>query len=366
LTDEYYIRECLQLARRGEGYVSPNPLVGAVIVRDGKIIGKGYHKRFGDAHAEVNAIRDARGDVGGATLYINLEPCCHYGKTPPCTDLIISSGIKRVVVGSIDRNPLVAGKGIKKLVEAGLDVTSGVMEEDCSRLNEFFFKWVTTGLPFVTLKIAQTLDGKIATATGDSKWVSSEESRKIVHTLRSKYDAVLVGSNTIKVDDPELTVRLLRGRNPHRILLDGDLSIPLKAKVLSDEFCSRTIVVANRKNQQKQWRKIQKLQTQGVKVIFVPADASRKLNLRAVLRKLGEMSITSMLVEGGGKVYTSFLRSKLVDKVLIFIAPKIIGEGISSLGDLSITKMKQAITFSTFQFERAGSDLLFEGYFSKK
>jgi diaminohydroxyphosphoribosylaminopyrimidine deaminase/5-amino-6-(5-phosphoribosylamino)uracil reductase len=360
------MKRCLDHARRGAGYVSPNPLVGAIIVRDGKIIGKGYHNCFGEAHAEVNAVNDAGGDVRGGTLYVNLEPCCYYGKTPPCTELIISSGIRRVVVGSLDRNPLVAGKGIRKLVEAGLDVSVGVLKEECDRFNEFFFKWVTTGLPFVALKIAQTLDGKIATVSGDSKWISSEESRRLVHALRSQYDAVLVGSNTVRTDDPELTVRLAKGRNPYRVLIDGHLTIPLTAKVLSDTFRDRTIVVTNRTNQKKKQRRVQELKERGIQVIQMPANPSGKLDIRAALRRLARLGITSVLVEGGGQVFTSFLRSRLVDKMLVFIAPKVIGEGIPSLGDLSIGCMKRAITFTAARFERVGSDILFEGYLPTK
>jgi diaminohydroxyphosphoribosylaminopyrimidine deaminase/5-amino-6-(5-phosphoribosylamino)uracil reductase len=366
LQDEFYIRKCIRLARRGEGFVSPNPLVGAVLVRDDKIVGRGYHKRFGGAHAEVNAVRDAGGECAGATLYVNLEPCCYFGKTPPCTDLILSKGIKRVVIGAIDPNPLVAGKGIRMLVEAGLDVVVGVLENECVDLNEFFFKLVSTGLPFVSLKIAQSLDGKIATETGDSKWITSEKSRVMVHKLRSQYDAVLVGAGTVKADNPDLTVRLVKGRNPYRVVLDNNLTLPLNSSVLTDDSIHQTIVFADRKVEQVKPRKIRELKSRGVSLVLLNGSRGGLLSLRGVLKKLGSMGIGSVLVEGGSRVFSSFLKERLADKLLVFTAPKIIGDGIPWLNGFGVKSVKDALAFSRFRFENIENDVLFEGYLRKK
>ena len=229
--DEFYMKEALRLARRGLGKTSPNPMVGAVIVRDGNIIGKGHHRRYGGPHAEVEAIRDAQGDINGATMYVTLEPCCHYKKkTPPCLDLLLQYDLKKVVIGTLDPNPVVDGKSVEALRQRGIETISGVLGEECEKLNEVFFKWIRKGMPFVTLKLAQTIDGRIATDTGDARWISSEKSRKLAHKLRGTHDVVLIGVGTVMADNPQLTVRNVKGRNPQRIIVDSNLKIPLDSQ----------------------------------------------------------------------------------------------------------------------------------------
>jgi diaminohydroxyphosphoribosylaminopyrimidine deaminase/5-amino-6-(5-phosphoribosylamino)uracil reductase len=262
LTDESYIKLTLELARKGRGNVSPNPMVGAVLVKDDKIIGAGYHEYFGGNHAEVNAISNSRTQLDGATLYVNLEPCSHFGKTPPCVDTIIQNKISRVVIGTLDMNPVVSGNGIRRLKEAGIDVRVGVLENECVSLNKFFFKHITQQLPYVTLKAAQTLDGKIADPKGDSKWITSLNARRYVHSLRSQYDAVLVGASTIRKDDPSLTVRFIEGRNPKRIVLDSGLRLSLNYSIFNNNMDSNLIVVASRKSASKV-RKIEKMKEKG-------------------------------------------------------------------------------------------------------
>lgn len=352
--DENFIAECVRLARRGEGYVSPNPLVGCVIVKDGRVVGRGYHKKFGEAHAEINALREAGRKARGATLYVNLEPCSHHGKTPPCTDAIVASGIRRVVVGMIDPNPLVKGRGVRSLVSAGMKVQVGTLADECRTLNEFFVKKVTTGLPFVTLKVAQTLDGKIALPNQRSQCVTSEESRKHVHQLRSEYDAVLIGANTAMLDDPRLTVRLVEGRNPKRILLDGNLSTPLSARLFSDAVRSRTIVVVQQDGNEGVERKKRILERRGVEIVEIKGNRAGTIDLRKVLKSLADHDILSVLLEGGQRVFTQFLEEGVVDRLLIFIAPKVYGcEGVPAFG-----KVRHAFKFSSGSVEKIGEDLL--------
>jgi diaminohydroxyphosphoribosylaminopyrimidine deaminase/5-amino-6-(5-phosphoribosylamino)uracil reductase len=359
--DEFYIARCFQLALKGKGYVSPNPMVGCVIVKDNKIIGEGYHEKYGEAHAEVNAIKNATESVEGATLYVNLEPCVHYGKTPPCVDLIIESKIKRVVISTIDPNPLVNGKGIEKLKNAGIEVTVGVLEEDAKKLNEFFFKYITQGIPFVGLKIAQTIDAKIADIEGNSKWITNEQSLHYVHQLRHEYDAVLIGSRTAKLDNPNLTVRLVEGRNPYRIVLDSTLSLPFELNIFSDNNKDKTIVFTSAESFREKKEKIEKLDSLGIKVI--PVKSSRKkLDLKEVLENLAQLEIASVLVEGGGKIFTEFLKRKLADKVYVFIAPKILGKGIQSIGDIGIKSIKEIITLKDISIQNFGDDVLITGY----
>ena len=247
MEDEIFMEKALILARRGLGKTSPNPMVGALVVKGRKILGKGYHRKYGGAHAEVNALRNAKADVRGASIYVTLEPCCHHGWTPPCVDALIGAGISRVVIGTPDPNPRVNGKGIQSLLNNGIQVKVGVLEERCRELNEAYFKYIQNGIPLVTLKFAQSLDGRIATKTGHSQWISSPESLRLGHALRSMHDGVLVGIATILVDDPGLTVRLAKGKNPRRIIIDGKLRIPLRAKVLNDEGVDKTIIVATKR-----------------------------------------------------------------------------------------------------------------------
>lgn len=359
MNDESYIQLAIEVAKKGAGKVSPNPLVGAVIVKNDKIIGVGYHEYYGGPHAEVNAIKNAKQSVEGATLYVNLEPCSHHGQTPPCVDAIIENKFKRVVIGTLDMNPVVCGNGIKKLKYAGIEVKVGALENECADLNKFFFKWVVKGAPYVSLKAAQTLDGKIADVSGYSKWVSSLPSRRYVHTLRSEYDAVLVGSNTVKCDDPSLTVRLVEGRNPKRIIIDTDLKLSLNHKIFWSNKDKNLILLTCKKSIEKK-RKIKELVEKGIDIVYVKKNRNGKLNMADALKELGKKNINSIMVEGGQKVYSSFLKDDLYDDVLLFISPKILGAGISTFEDLKINSIKKALKLKIRHFERAGDDLLIE------
>lgn len=356
--DEYYMRKALRLARKGLGRTSPNPMVGALLVRGGEIIGRGYHRRYGGNHAEINAIQDAGGEVSGATLYVTLEPCCHHQKkTPPCLDALLKGNIGRVVIGTVDPNPLVNGRSIEILNRRGIETRVGVLEEECSRLNEVYFKFMRTGLPFVTLKFAQTLDGRIASATGDSQWISSESSRRLAHRLRTLHDGVLVGVGTVLTDDPELTARLVKGKNPLRIVADSRLRIPLSARVLRDQDVAPTIIAATpRANAEK----VRSLKEMGVEVLMVDEDEKGEVDLKDLLKNLAGRGISSILVEGGAGIITSLLHQQLVDKLIIFIAPKIMGQGIEAVGDLGIRDVGHALRLSFVNTYRSGEDLVIE------
>jgi diaminohydroxyphosphoribosylaminopyrimidine deaminase/5-amino-6-(5-phosphoribosylamino)uracil reductase len=360
-TDEFYLARCIQLARKGAGYVSPNPMVGCVIVKGDKIVGEGYHEKFGESHAEVNAIKNAVENVEGATLYVNIEPCVHYGKTPPCVDLIIESGIKRVVVGMLDPNPAVNGRGVQKLRDAGIDVKTGVLENESRKLNEVFVKFVTSGIPFVALKIAQTIDGKIADIEGNSRWITSERSLKFVHQLRSEYDAVLIGSRTARLDNPNLTVRLVEGRNPFRIVLDSSLSLPFELNLFSDRFRDRTIVFTSKQAYKNKPERVEKFNSIGIEVIPI-ASRRRKLNLKNVLKNLAGRNIASVLVEGGGILFTELIREKLADKLFIFIAPKILGAGIPAIRDIKVKTINDILILKEVSVENFDEDVLITGY----
>lgn len=352
--ETYFMKLALRLARRGAGWVSPNPMVGAVLVKDGRVISMGYHRRYGGDHAEVDAIKRAKEALEGATLYVNLEPCCHWGKTPPCTDAIIRAGIKRVVVANLDPNPLVGGKGIEILRSHGIEVSVGVLEQEGRLLNRAHFKYYEEGLPLVTAKWAQSLDGRIATITGNSKWISSERSRRYAHRLRASHDAVLVGIGTILKDDPELTVRLVKGRNPLRVILDSKLSIPFEAKVLKGEV--KTLLATTVKASPE---KEAILREKGVEVIKIGQE---RVDTRGLLKALAERKVLSVLVEGGKEVLTEFLKKGLVDRVMVFISPKIIGHGIEAVGDLGVKEVEGAIELKSVRILRIGQDLLLEGW----
>jgi diaminohydroxyphosphoribosylaminopyrimidine deaminase/5-amino-6-(5-phosphoribosylamino)uracil reductase len=333
--------------------------VGAVIVKNGKIISKGCHRCFGQTHAEIEAIEKANTSLKGSTLYVNLEPCLYFEgkKTPACTDRIIKEKIKKVVVGMIDPNPKINGKGIQKLRNHGIDIEVGILEEECKKLNECYLKFITTGMPYILVKIAQTLDGKIATITGDSQWITSA-SRKFVHKLRDEYDAVLVGIGTIIADNPQLTVRLVKGRNPYRIILDSSLKIPIEANVLNDETKNKTIIVTTENSNNS---KIEKIISKGANVWKIESDNSGRIDIEKVFKKLGENNIISVLVEGGSRIFTSLLERKLFDKLIIAIAPKIIGKGLDAIGDLKIEKLNNALTFKDVKYKKIGDEILFEG-----
>ncbi len=359
MTDESYIKLAIEIAKKGMGYVSPNPLVGCVIIKNERIIGAGFHEKFGEKHAEINAIESAIESVEGSTLYVNLEPCNHQGKTPPCSDRIIESKIKRVVVGTLDMNPLVSGKGIRKLKSAGIDVKVGVLEQDCIKLNKFFFKHIFTGMPYVTLKAAQTIDGKIADVHRESKWISSSQSRKYVHELRTKYDAVLIGAGTVKRDDPNLTVRLVEGRNPFRIVIDTTLSIRSSNKLFQNNSDKKLIVVTSKNNAEKK-NKIKRLTNCGAQIVFVNEDGKNKLDLKAALKELSKLQISSILVEGGGEIFTSFIHKNLFDDIFLFISPKFLGAGLPVINDIGIKSIRNSFKVKIASVEKIGDDILVE------
>lgn len=358
MNDEYYMRKALRLARRGLGKTSPNPMVGALVVRNGEIIGQGYHHRYGGNHAEINAIQDAGGEVGGATLYVTLEPCCHHHKkTPPCLDALLRVNIGRVVIGTVDPNPLVNGRSIEILNQRGIETKVGVLEEECHKLNEVYFKYIQTGVPFVTLKFAQTLDGRIASATGNSQWISSESSRRLAHRLRSLHDGILVGVGTILSDDPRLTVRLVEGRSPLRIVADSRLRIPPGAKVLKDQDVAPSIIATTSRADAE---KLSSLREMGVEVLTVGEDEKGDVDLKDLLKGLGNRGISSILAEGGTGIITSLLHQELVNKVVIFVAPKIMGKGIEAVGDLGIRDVGHVLKLSFVRTYRMGQDLVIE------
>lgn len=362
MTDEFYMNRALKLARKGEAWVSPNPMVGAVIVKENRIIGEGYHEKFGGNHAEINAILRSSEPIEGSTFFITLEPCTHYGKTPPCVERMISLKPARVVIGTTDPNPLVSGKGIKALSEHGIDTTLGVLENACRELNERFFKFIQTRTPFVTLKFAQTLDGRIATASGHSKWISSIPSRRFAHKLRSIHDAVLVGVGTVLQDDPELTVRLTRGRNPVRIIVDSRLRIPLHARVLKHQGTAKTII-ATTKGADPEKRTL--LMDMGVDVIPIDEDFRHRIDMMRLFTELGKKEISSVLVEGGAAVITTVLREQLADRAVVIIALMIAGKGVEAVGDLGIERMDDALGFRHKKITRKGNDLVIDGKIEK-
>jgi diaminohydroxyphosphoribosylaminopyrimidine deaminase/5-amino-6-(5-phosphoribosylamino)uracil reductase len=359
--DLRYMKRALALASRGAGLTSPNPMVGAVLAHQGKILGEGFHKRAGGAHAEILALRSARGAPRSAirrsTLYVTLEPCSTYGRTPPCTDAIIASGIKRVVIGAIDPNPRHGGRGVEILRRAGIRVETGLLADEAAALNESFNKWITTGLPLVTVKAALSLDGKIATRTGDSKWITSEPSRKLAHAMRARADAVMVGSRTVIVDNPRLTARFVRAKNqPLRVIVDSRGKTPLRARVFSKALRGRTLVLTTR-FAPKKWRAA--LQRRGVEVVVVPARSGR-LDLRRALRELGRRDITNVLVEGGGKLIGALFDARLVDKLAFFYAPKIIGgaDAQTAVQGAGIRRLADARLLQNLSVRSVGEDFL--------
>lgn len=348
-SDEKFIRRCFELARQGMGFVSPNPLVGVVIVQEGRIIGEGWHERYGQAHAEVNAFLNAREDVSGATLYCNLEPCCHIKKqTPPCVPLIISKKIVRVVISNHDPNPQVAGKGVERLRQAGIQVESGLLENEGEYLNRFYFTSVKLKRPYITVKIAQSLDGRISAAAGRQSWLTGEESRKFVHELRAGYDAVLIGANTVTVDDPQLTVRLTEGRNPLRIVLDANLSSPCVAQIFKNAPGSATWVFCGESVSPE---KIAVFQKQDVTIKRLPVNAYGRIELCHILSTLHHEKITSLLIEGGQSIFSQFIGQGIFDELIILQAPIILGKGISSF------KTDWPLNFKLQSVEKIGVDV---------
>lgn len=358
--NEKYMQRALDLAIKGEGNTSPNPLVGCVIVKNDKIIGEGYHEKYGELHAERNALKNCSESAEGATMYVTLEPCAHQGKTPPCTDAIIENKIKKVVIGTIDTNPIVSGKGIKILQEAGIEVEVGVLEDKCKEINEIFFKFTTTDRPFVALKYAMTLDGKIACYTGDSQWITNEKSREYVHKLRNKYSAIMVGVNTVIVDDPMLNCRIEGGCNPVRVICDSNLRIPIDSKIVKTAKDIRTIVACTRNDSSK----VDLLLNNNVEILVT---SGKTVNLEEVLQYLAKNNIDSIFVEGGGVLQSSFIREGIVDRVYSFIAPKIVGgeRPYSPVAGKGIDKMKDAIELDSYDIINFEEDILITGKVKK-
>ncbi len=352
-----WMRKALDLAEKGRGYTSPNPVVGAVIVKDNLLLGEGWHARFGAAHAEVVALSQAGEAARGAVLYVNLEPCSFYGKTPPCVDAIIQAGIEKVYIGMIDPNPNVNGRGVDKLKAAGIGVEVGILENEARELNKGFNQYIRENRPWVTLKLAVTADGYIADITGKSQWISSPDARAFVMQERTRYDAIMVGIGTVMKDDPSLLPEKQDGYIPYRIVLDDLLNIPYRMKLCSDDFRKRTIVVTTQTNKNK---KAGELQNTGITVIPAEPDDFGWIDLSSALRKLAELGITSIYCEGGGQLAGSLMTQKLVDELQYIIAPKIIGEGIFAFSGFMRT-LDEAIQFAWQQPVPLGPDVLLRG-----
>ena len=358
--DEHYMRQALAIARYATGRTSPNPMVGAVILRDGRIVGQGWHRKAGTPHAEINALQQAGELARGATMYVTLEPCSHHGRTGPCADAVIAAGIKKVVVAMNDPNPLVAGQGIGKLREAGIEVVEGVLAAEAAKLNEVFIKWISTKLPFVVLKSAMSLDGKIAAHTGHSQWITGPESRQRVQELRDSYDAILVGIGTVLADNPSLTTRLsYKGKNPIRIIIDSMARTPLDAQVVTDGLAPTIIVVTPDAPQER----VNALREQGIEILFVELK-EKGVDLRQTFEVLARREITSILIEGGASINGSVMEEQLVDKIYWFIAPKIIGGqgALGPVGGQGVTDVNQAHLFEDMTMEPIGQDLLISAY----
>lgn len=360
------MKRALELAKLGEGYTNPNPLVGAVIVKNGKIIGEGYHQKYGENHAEVNAFENSVKSVKDADMYVTLEPCSHYGNTPPCAHRIVKEGIKRVFIGMRDPNPLVTGRGIEILEKNGIEVKSEILEKEALELNEIFIKYITQKKPFIILKTAMTLDGKIATSTGDSKWISNEKSRKFVHQLRHKVSGIMVGIGTVLADNPRLTTRLedKKGKDPHRIIVDTEGRISLDSKILNLQSDSKTIIATTKKISSK---KIEELEKKNAEVVITPLK-NNKVNLDYLFDYLAKMGIDSILVEGGSTLNESLLKENLVDKIITFIAPKIIGgsDAKTPVEGQGFKYMKDAVLLKNVTTKFFDEDIMISGYIRKE
>lgn len=363
---KFYMTRALELAALGEGRTNPNPLVGAVIVKEGRIIGEGYHEKCGEAHAEVNAVRNATESVVGSTMYVTLEPCSHTGKTPPCADLIIREKIKKVVIAVLDPNPLVCGRGVRKLEDAGIEVISGVLEEESRKQNEIFMKYILEKKPFLLYKGAMTLDGKIATVTGESQWISSEESRKKVHQLRNRFKGIMVGVDTVIADDPQLTCRLEEGRNPIRIVVDSNLRIPLDATILTEQEQAKTIIATCNQTLLLKPELVETLLSMGITLVGVEEKEGR-VYLPDLMEKLGEMGIDGILLEGGGTLAFSAFSQEVVDKIRFYVAPKILGgsQAKTLVEGAGIPQIEKAISMWDMEVSNSGGDLQIEAYVRK-
>lgn len=361
--DEKYMRLAMQLAGNAIGRTSPNPLVGAVIVKDNRVVGCGWHRKAGTPHAEVHALNQAGELAQGADVYVTLEPCAHYGKTPPCAKALVEAKVKNVYGGLLDVNPKVAGKGFKILEDAGIHVEYGFLQDELRKQNEVFFKWIEHKKPFVVLKAAMTLDGKIATATGQSKWITNETSRAYGYKLRDIYDGIMVGINTVIEDNPMLTARVDGGKNPIRIVVDSSLKIDINANVVQDKSAKTIIATTDKADKDK----FLKLQAQDVDVIVVDKDENDKVDIEKLLDILGQQNICSILVEGGATLSGSFVAKKLVDKVYFFIAPKIVGgkEAKTPVAGTGILNLQEALALKDIQIEKLEEDILIIGRVDK-
>ena len=361
--DEKYMRLAMQLAGNAIGRTSPNPLVGAVIVKDNRVVGCGWHRKAGTPHAEVHALNQAGELAQGADVYVTLEPCAHYGKTPPCAKALVEAKVKNVYGGLLDVNPKVAGKGFKILEDAGIHVEYGFLQDELRKQNEVFFKWIEHKKPFVVLKAAMTLDGKIATATGQSKWITNETSRAYGYKLRDIYDGIMVGINTVIEDNPMLTARVDGGKNPIRIVVDSSLKIDINANVVQDKSAKTIVATTDKADKDK----ILKLQAQNVDVIVVDKDENDKVDIEKLLNILGQQNICSILVEGGATLSGSFVAKKLVDKVYFFIAPKIVGgkEAKTPVAGTGILNLQEALSLKDIQIEKLEEDILIIGRVDK-
>ncbi|KPU44005.1 riboflavin biosynthesis protein RibD [Oxobacter pfennigii] len=356
MTDIEYMKLAIKLAKKGCGWVNPNPMVGAVIVKDGNVIGKGYHQKYGELHAERNAFASCKTSPSGATIYVTLEPCCHYGKTPPCTDAILNSGIRRVVIGSCDPNPLVAGKGIKLLRSRGIEVTEGILKDECDTLNESFFHYIQSKTPYVIMKYAMTLDGKIATRTGKSQWITGERARQRVHEDRHRYSAIMVGIGTVLLDDPMLTCRLDNNRNPLRIVCDTRLRMPLASRLVTSAKSIGTLIATAVPDQEKH----QPYLEAGCDIMVLPLKDGH-IDLNCLMIRLGERKIDSILLEGGSTLNWSALKSGIVNKVQAYIAPKMFGgSGQTPVSGLGVDCPDEAFKLSKPTVIRVGEDILLE------
>lgn len=357
MTDKKYMKIALELAVKGCGFVNPNPMVGAVIVKNNEVIGQGYHEAYGMFHAERNAIKNCKKSLVGSTMYVTLEPCCHYGKTPPCTQLIIESGISKVVIGTSDPNPLIGGKGVRLLRDNGIEVIEGVLKEECDSINEVFRHYIKTKTPYVVMKYAMTMDGKIATYTGESKWITGETSRKKVHEDRFKYSGIMVGVGTVLLDDPMLNCRLNNGKNPVRIICDTCLKTPIDSKIVNTANEIPTIIATGETDKEKQRLYIDK----GCRIMVVPKEDDH-INLKELMNLLGQEKIDSILLECGGTLNWSALNSGIVNKIQAYIAPKIFGgiDAKSPVLGIGVDNPQNAFHLKNTKIIRMDGDILIE------
>lgn len=354
---EKYMARAIELAKSGMGHTSPNPMVGCVVVKNGTIISEGCHERYGEYHAERNALLKCQEDTTGAHLFVTLEPCCHYGKTPPCTQIIIEKRIAKVYIGSVDPNQLVCSKGIKLLRDAGIEVETGILEEECIKLNEIFFHYITTNKPFVALKYAMTMDGKICTVTGDSKWITGLSAREHVHLLRKQYSSILVGVDTVLADNPMLNCRIEDGVDPVRIICDSKLRIPVDCDIVKSACSIRTIVACTPDASEE---KMNVLRDLGAEILIIE-EKDGHINIKTLIEELGKIKIDSVLVEGGAKIHGSFVSEGIMDKIYCYIAPKVVGgRAKSPIEGVGISLMKDAISFDKVNITAFGNDILIE------